>query len=152
MNQGVVIKTNANQRYTSNAPTTFLLRRIAKKAGVKVQDFEIRNDSVCPLLFSSIFTNPLMSLICELHVTCISPPYPCLSSFLRSCVADPQTCGSTVGPHLSTHVRTVDIGLAQLSMHSIRETGGSADVRPYIDLFRTFFEGFAEIERDLRVD
>jgi aspartyl aminopeptidase len=49
MNQGVVIKTNANQRYTSNAPTTFLLRRVAKKAGVEVQDFEIRNDSVCPL-------------------------------------------------------------------------------------------------------
>jgi aspartyl aminopeptidase len=49
-------------------------------------------------------------------------------------------------------VRTVDIGLAQLSMHSIRETGGSADIRPYIDLFKTFFEGFAEIEKDLRVD
>jgi aspartyl aminopeptidase len=37
-------------------------------------------------------------------------------------------------------------------MHSIRETGGAADVRPYIDLFKTFFEGFAEIERELRVD
>jgi aspartyl aminopeptidase len=121
MNQGVVIKTNANQRYTSNAPTTFLLRRVAKKAGVKVQDFEIRNDSVCPFPSPSIRANS-------------------------------QTCGSTVGPHLSTHVRTVDIGLAQLSMHSIRETGGAADVRPYIDLFKTFFEGFAEIERDLRVD
>jgi len=37
-------------------------------------------------------------------------------------------------------------------MHSIRETGGSADVRPYIDLFKTYFEGFAAIEKDLRVD
>jgi aspartyl aminopeptidase len=37
-------------------------------------------------------------------------------------------------------------------MHSIRETGGAGDIRPYIDLFKTFFEGFAEIERDLRVD
>ena len=116
-----MIKTNANQRYTSNAPTTFLLRRVAKKAGIKVQDFEIRNDSVCP--FRGILT-----------------------------IAEFQTCGSTVGPHLSTHVRTVDIGLAQLSMHSIRETGGSADVRPYIDLFKTYFEGFAAIEKDLRVD
>jgi aspartyl aminopeptidase len=67
-------------------------------------------------------------------------------------MTDTQTCGSTVGPHLSTHVRTVDIGLAQLSMHSIRETGGSADVRPYVDLFKTFFEGFAEVERSLKVD
>lgn len=58
MNHGVVIKTNANQRYTSNAPTTFLLRRVAKKAGVKVQDFEIRNDSVCPLLS---FPVPILS-------------------------------------------------------------------------------------------
>jgi len=41
-----VIKTNANQRYTSNAQTTFLIRAIAKKAGIPVQEFEIRNDSV----------------------------------------------------------------------------------------------------------
>jgi aspartyl aminopeptidase len=46
INQGIVIKTNANQRYTSNAQTTFLLRRIAQRAGVPVQEFEIRNDSV----------------------------------------------------------------------------------------------------------
>jgi aspartyl aminopeptidase len=46
INQGVVIKTNANQRYTSNAQTTFLLRRIAQRGGVPVQEFEIRNDSV----------------------------------------------------------------------------------------------------------
>lgn len=72
MNHGVVIKTNANQRYTSNAPTTFLLRRVAKKAGVKVQDFEIRNDSVCPpfLLDSHslhfyFFINPPLSHILD---------------------------------------------------------------------------------------
>jgi aspartyl aminopeptidase len=46
LNQGVVVKTNANQRYTSTAQTTFLLRRVAKKAGVPLQEFEIRNDSV----------------------------------------------------------------------------------------------------------
>lgn len=107
LNAGVVIKTNANQRYTSNAQTTFLLRQIAKRAGVPVQDFEIRNDS---------------------------------------------TCGSTVGPALSTHVRTVDIGIPQLSMHSIRETCGSVDVRHYIDLFKTFFEEFSKIDAELYVD
>lgn len=46
INGGVVIKTNANQRYTSTAPTTFLLRRVAAKAGVPLQEFEVRNDSV----------------------------------------------------------------------------------------------------------
>lgn len=107
MNQGVVIKTNANQRYTSNAQTTFLLRRIAQRAGVPVQDFEVRNDC---------------------------------------------SCGSTVGPHLSTHVRTVDIGLAQLSMHSIRETAGSGDVKHYIQLFKTYFEVFSQVDAELKVD
>ncbi|WWC62589.1 uncharacterized protein I303_105186 [Kwoniella dejecticola CBS 10117] len=107
INGGIVIKTNANQRYTSNAQTTFLLRRVAKKAGVPVQEFEIRNDS---------------------------------------------TCGSTVGPHLSTHVRTVDIGLAQSSMHSIRETAGSHDVRYYIDFFKTYFDSLREFDLDLKVD
>jgi len=63
-----------------------------------------------------------------------------------------QSCGSTVGPHLSTHVRTVDIGLAQLSMHSIRETCGSADVRSYIQLFKTFFEVFSKIDAEIKVD
>jgi aspartyl aminopeptidase len=63
-----------------------------------------------------------------------------------------QSCGSTVGPHLSTHVRTVDIGLAQLSMHSIRETAGSSDVKHYIDLFKSFFDSFGAIDRDLQVD
>jgi aspartyl aminopeptidase len=63
-----------------------------------------------------------------------------------------QSCGSTVGPHLSTHVRTVDIGLAQLSMHSIRETSGSADVLSYIKLFESYFDGFGEIDRSLKID
>ncbi|ODN81683.1 hypothetical protein L202_02080 [Cryptococcus amylolentus CBS 6039] len=107
LNGGVVIKTNANQRYTSNAQTTFLTRRVAKKAGVPLQEFEVRNDS---------------------------------------------SCGSTLGTFLSKHVRTVDIGLAQLSMHSIRETAGSKDVRYYIDFFRAFFEGFGQIDKELRVD
>ena len=66
--------------------------------------------------------------------------------------ANLKTCGSTVGPHLSTHVRSVDIGLAQLSMHSIRETCGSGDVEHYIKLFKAYFECFSDIEEELRVD
>ncbi|MBW0461947.1 hypothetical protein O181_001662 [Austropuccinia psidii MF-1] len=47
INQGPVIKTNANQRYASNAPTTFLLRRVATLANVPLQEFEVRNDMAC---------------------------------------------------------------------------------------------------------
>jgi aspartyl aminopeptidase len=49
-------------------------------------------------------------------------------------------------------VRTVDIGNAILSMHSIRETGGSYDVQHSIDLFQAFFEGFAKLDQQLTVD
>lgn len=47
LNGGVVIKMNANQRYTSNPATTFALRRLAEMSGVPMQEFEVRNDSSC---------------------------------------------------------------------------------------------------------
>ncbi|KAG9015887.1 hypothetical protein FRB90_004308 [Tulasnella sp. 427] len=68
-------------------------------------------------------------------------------------VRNDMPCGSTVGPMLSKMgVRTVDVGMAMLSMHSIRETAGSHDVQNYIDLFQSFFEGFTSLDKNLRVD
>lgn len=49
-------------------------------------------------------------------------------------------------------VRTVDVGCAMLSMHSIRETAGSHDVQNAIDLFTAFFEGFTQLDKKLLVD
>jgi aspartyl aminopeptidase len=46
-------------------------------------------------------------------------------------------------------VRTVDIGGAMLSMHSIRETAGSHDVQHITDLFDSFFEGFPSLDSKL---
>jgi len=64
-----------------------------------------------------------------------------------------RTCGSTVGPMLSkTGIRTVDVGCAMLSMHSIRETAGSHDLQHAIDLFSSFFEHFVEVDRSLTLD
>lgn len=64
-----------------------------------------------------------------------------------------RPCGSTVGPMLSTlGIRTVDVGNAMLSMHSIRETAGSHDVQHAIDAFRSLFEGFADLNKTLTVD
>ncbi|XP_052829878.1 aspartyl aminopeptidase [Octopus bimaculoides] len=47
MHKGYVLKINANQRYASTAITCAILRKIAAQANVPLQDFVIRNDSVC---------------------------------------------------------------------------------------------------------
>ena len=47
LNSGPVIKTNSKQRYASTSQTTFLLRRIAAKAGIPLQEFGVRNDQAC---------------------------------------------------------------------------------------------------------
>ncbi|KAG6857338.1 hypothetical protein H0H87_005641 [Tephrocybe sp. NHM501043] len=108
MNGGIVIKTNAKQRYATDAISTFVVKQLVERKGGQVQEFEVRND---------------------------------------------MSCGSTVGPMLSKiGLRTVDVGNAMLSMHSIRETAGSHDVQNAIDLFSSFFEGFAELDKGLTVD
>jgi hypothetical protein len=39
-----VIKTNAKQRYASDAIGTFVVKQLIEKKGGKVQEFEVRND------------------------------------------------------------------------------------------------------------
>lgn len=53
-----------------------------------------------------------------------------------------------MGPTLSslTGIRTVDAGLAQLSMHSIRATTGSKEPGLGVQLFRGFFDWFEEVD------
>lgn len=55
INGGVVIKTNAKQRYASDAIGTFIVKRLLEKKGGKVQEFEVRNDMcvdqpLCPFI------------------------------------------------------------------------------------------------------
>ncbi len=47
MNQGPVIKTNANQRYASNSETSAAFRYICEEADVPVQSFVVRSDMAC---------------------------------------------------------------------------------------------------------
>jgi aspartyl aminopeptidase len=44
INGGIVIKTNAKQRYASDAIGTFIVKKLLEKKGGKVQEFEVRND------------------------------------------------------------------------------------------------------------
>ena len=85
MNEGVVVKAHAGQKYTSDAVSVALFRGVCQKAGVPVQFFANRSD---------------------------------------------EAGGSTLGNIAMAHVsmNTVDIGLAQLAMHSAYETAGAADL------------------------
>ncbi|EED94436.1 probable aspartyl aminopeptidase, partial [Thalassiosira pseudonana CCMP1335] len=60
-------------------------------------------------------------------------------------------CGTTIGPILSanTGIRTVDLGMPQLSMHSCREVMGIADLTNGYNLFKSFFDNFNEIDECL---
>ena len=51
MNGGVVIKTNASQRYASDAIGSFIIKKLIEKKGGKVQEFEARNDMYVQLRF-----------------------------------------------------------------------------------------------------
>lgn len=107
LHKGLVIKQNANQRYATNAVTSFVLTEIAKRHNIPVQRFVVRNDTAC---------------------------------------------GSTIGPILATNcgIRTVDVGVPQLSMHSIREMCGVGDVHNAYELIRAFFQEFASLDESFK--
>ncbi len=62
---------------------------------------------------------------------------PCQTFVSRSDMA----CGSTIGPITATEigVPTLDVGLAQFAMHSIREMSGARDPMYLFDALKTFF-------------
>jgi aspartyl aminopeptidase len=47
LNQGPVIKINANQRYASNSETGAIFRNLCERADVPVQSFVVRSDMAC---------------------------------------------------------------------------------------------------------
>ena len=85
MNGGVVVKFNANQRYTTDAVSAAVFRSVCADAGVPVQVYANRSD-----------------------------------------LAGGSTLGSIANTKVS--LNTVDIGLAQLAMHSAYETAGAKDL------------------------
>lgn len=96
-NGGVVIKYNANGKYTSDGVSAGIFREICKRAGVP----------------TTVFAN-------------------------RADVAGGSTLGNISNSHVS--INTVDIGLAQLAMHSAVETAGVRDCEYMQRAMTAFYE------------
>lgn len=60
-------------------------------------------------------------------------------------------CGSTIGPHIASTVgvKTIDVGVPQLGMHSCREFCGTTDALYYKNLFVGFFKDFTTVSQSL---
>ena len=105
MNEGIVIKFNANQKYTTDGVSEAVFHRILADANVPCQHFANRSD-----------------------------------------LAGGGTLGNISGSHVS--INTLDIGLAQLAMHSSYETAGVKDVQYMIDGIRAFYETEIQCQGD----
>ena len=105
MNEGIVIKHNANQKYTTDAVSAAMFQRICRSAGVPCQHFSNRSD-----------------------------------------MAGGSTLGNISNAHVS--LNTIDIGLAQLAMHSCYETAGVKDIGYMTDGIRAFFESALTADAD----
>jgi aspartyl aminopeptidase len=134
MNKGPVIKINANARYATNSPGIALLQEVARRA-------------ISPTHSST--SNSTTSNTGE-DTDSNGAGVP-LQLFV---VRNDSSCGSTIGPMVSAKLgaRTLDLGNPQLSMHSIRETGGTQDVHYAIRLFSSFFENYGVLESKILVD
>ncbi|KAM1049028.1 hypothetical protein ACFX2C_028172 [Malus domestica] len=69
-------------------------------------------------------------------------------------VRNDMGCGSTIGPILASGagIRTVDCGIPQLSMHSVREICGKEDVDIAYKYFKAFYQTFSSMDKELDVD
>ncbi len=96
MNHGIVIKYNANQKYTTDSVSAAVCKMVCNSADVPYQTFTNRSD-----------------------------------------VAGGSTLGNISGTQVA--ISTVDIGMAQLAMHSPYETAGTKDVEYLIKFSKAFY-------------
>ena len=80
------------------------------------------------------------SMIKEL---CKIADIPCQEFIVRQ----DSPCGTTIGPIISGKlgIKTADIGIPQLAMHSIREICGTIDLYYYCKFFEQYFESYENV-------
>ena len=66
-------------------------------------------------------------------------------------VRQDSPCGTTIGPIITSKVgiRSVDVGIPQFSMHSIREYLGVVDLFYYKTIFEEFFKSYEKVKGNL---
>ena len=105
LNGGVLIKYNANQKYTTDGIAEALFKRILQKAEIPYQEYTNRSD-----------------------------------------IAGGSTLGNLSNEKIS--LNTVDMGAAQLAMHSAYETGGTKDTVSLMEGIHAFYESRLQMEKD----
>ena len=80
LHQGIVLKNNANQRYMTDTVGSSILRAIADKVNVPLQDFIVKNDSPCG---STI--GPMMAAKAGIKTVDIGAPMLGMHSIRETC-------------------------------------------------------------------
>jgi len=91
IHKGTVIKNNINQRYATTPVTATVLREIAKKNNIPIQDFVVRNDAVCG---STI--GPIISANTGIRTVDIGNPQLSMHSIREMCGVSDVTHGSNL--------------------------------------------------------
>lgn len=109
MNEGMVIKRNANQRYATTSVTGLLIREIAKKAGLPpVQEFIVRQDCGCG---STI--GPLISAATGIRAIDMGCPQLSMHSIRETMGVCDLTNGLALFKAFFKHFREVDDSIEQ---------------------------------------
>lgn len=129
LNSGIVIKSHAGQKYTSDAVSVALFRDICQRAG-KTGKAEKAGKTGKAGKFGG-------------------NGVPCQFFANRSDAAGGSTLGNIAMTQVS--INCVDIGLPQLAMHSAYETAGALDVGYMVDALTEFYNSYIEVNGDSEI-
>jgi len=83
MGAGTVIKTNDNQRYATNAVTGFVVRELARRHDIPIQEFVVRNDCPCGTTIG-----PIIAANTGIRTVDIGCPQLSMHSIRETCAVD----------------------------------------------------------------